>query len=319
LRKSIFSSFASLQYPDHPMLLRKLAEARKEKPDRWDHIKSLLMPVIGSGKPLHEPITDQSVFDRIEKLVKMHRELGTSVATIQKYEQDLRTIFRTTRQVDEDPLRQLSTAELIKRAYMMILEADRQYTEQNATISRLQTILYRKTKEVRLLRDKLRDSDRTAVTTNIQLLREAAIREVGEDDPRRRSAVEKLIEAYRSSEEKRLRLEEQIVKLKSIIGDDNQSQGVSSRPPASNLFMELIELRDIVKNTVADTLLKSDNFVQPDLMESFPRLLPPRPRFIVEREPPEDLRVDQHSRADDFLDSLGQSFNDERNQDLNSP
>lgn len=301
------------------MLLRKLAEARKEKPDRWDRIKNLLGPVIGSGKRLHETITDQSVFDSIEKLVKMYRGLSTSVATIQKYEQDLKTIFRTTRQVDEDPLRQLSTAELIKRAYMMILEADRQYTEQNGTISRLQMISDRKTKEVRLLREKLRDSDRTAATTNIQLLRDSATREVGEDDPRRRSAVEKLIGAYRSSEEKRLKLEEQIVKLKSIIGDDNQPQQKSCQPPASNLFMELIELREIVKNTVADTFLKSDNYVQPDLIESFPRLLPPRPRFLMQQEPPEDLRIEQHSAADDFLDSLSQSFNDERNQDLNSP
>ena len=302
------------------MLLHKLAQAKTENPDRWERVKRSLLPVIASGNDFQEPISDKSVFDGIENLVKMHCELRASVTIIQKYEQDLKTIFHTTRQPEEDPLRQLSTSELIKRAYMMILEADRQHTQQTATIKRLQVVSERKTKEVRLLRERLRDADRTALITNIQTLRDGAIREVGQTDSRRRSAVEKLIEAYRFSEEKRMRLEEQVIKLKSIIGYASESQNECSRPSGSNLFMELIELREIVKKTVVDTFQKSvSDTVEPDLIESVPRLLPPRPRIVMDSQPYENASDDQRSKTDDFIDSLGHSFSDERLHDLNSP
>jgi hypothetical protein len=260
------------------MLLHKLAEARQAKysntkdnktEDAFSRISKLVESVEVPGLERSGDEVEY-VFNTVDHIVKTYNKINKCSATISKYEQDLAKMFSKDI-AGSDDLK--PTENLLKRAYLMLTEADRQYRYQTKRLTELEEIAESKTFEVRKLRARLGEIETTCFRKEISILHERAVSEVGKD-AEKRSALETLIEGYEKSESRRKSLELEIVKLQSRLSQQNgklTQQNDASIP--GNLFIEIGELREMVKEIIGNVF----TVVPKQLSESVPRLVPPTP------------------------------------------
>lgn len=295
-------------YVSQFMLLHKLKQARDTKAqassrEELGELEELLRDI--SFPPLHDsrPVLRQ----KIEYLARVHREVVRSCEAIRKYESDLNSSFASSGFPSMDG-QQISTDELLKRSYLMILEADRQYKAQDREIKRLENSAARRKKEIAVLRSHVQELETSALVKTIDVLRENCMSEVPAKDGPKRAAIETLIEAFEKSEKTRASLQDQVLRLKSFLVEESRNDTHDPKNPSlGNIFMEIIELREIVKSRVVDVIKPCMS----KLRESEPRLLVPSISSV------EPLMPDEPSTSRK-LDSITSSFSEDFSQDLDS-
>ena len=290
------------------MLLHKLKKARDHRvqdysKEEHEKLEELLRDI--SFPPLDEsrPVLEQ----KIEYLARVHKEVVRSCEAIRKYESDLNSLFASGAFSSMEG-QHISTDELLKRSYLMILEADRQYKTQDREIKILRKTVARKKKETADLRKHLQELETSSVTRTIDVLRTKCMSEVPATDIAKRAAIETLIDAFEKSEKTRASLQDQVIKLKSFLVEESRNEMHDPKNSSpGNLFMEIIELRELVKSRVVDILQPCMS----DLRESEPRLMVPSVSLV------EPLIPDEPSTSRK-LDLISSSFSEDFSQDLDS-
>ena len=212
------------------MLLRKLAEAREAKQGSDPTLVRIQQLLDGIE------IDQDGLVGKVAFLVESFKKYSKCSRVIHQYERDLHSLFH-----EETPLTPGGSpvGELVKRAFLMITEADRQYRSHTKRIVELERLVTFKSAEVKELRNRLTELETNQVDRDISILQEHALRDINIE---KRPALNTLVEGYRKSESRRKSLEVEIIWLRSRTQEPH-------RPPEEkgNLFHELVELRQMVK------------------------------------------------------------------------
>ena len=271
------------------MLLHKLTEARdarkladEKDSDLLRRIRKIVESVprtMSRSKSSHQMNSDDSLVQTIQNLVATHNTLSKCCGVMLRYERDLASILGQQSTVDSS----IPASELLKRSYLTVMEADRQFRSQANRIEELEVLVKRKSLECKELRERMETLEGEYMTQNICVLQERSMVEVGSDGSRR-SALNTLIEGYKKSEARRRALEIEVVRLRAISeNNSNRSEAVTDQYFPGNLFIELQELREIVKEFVVRNMGNDCT----EITESNPRLFPPQAN-------PVDSSMDSH-------------------------
>jgi len=299
-----------------PRTISALADARdshhSQKELTRDRFIDELNGILGSVNCL-ESMAEENATPKMKMLAVtrylalFHRDFARCLATIRQYEADLASLCasQSADLSDRDPV---PLEELVRRAYMLSSEADRWLRRDFTRISGLEESVRKRTKEVRALRRKVNELENELVEARIRFLKEKCYGEVS-GQIQKEGAIDALITALKESESKRRLFAQELLRLKAI----NESRNAPDSEFSSNLFTEIIELREIVKelSTRGSPLIGSWNNSQ-----SFPRPVP-----IPESEPSvryssTDLTAREN---EDIFASLSNSFSAELQRDAVSP
>ena len=266
------------------------------------------------------------ILSGLKVLVENAKVRMACLGTIQRYEAELKSLIDGG--PDDGGSDRLGMDELVKRAYFMVQEADRQYRNQAHRMADMAVATQRRKEEVRQLRAKIAELEDSHLKSKIEILREKCNREVGVGDREKISAIDTLIGGFQEAEKKRILLQKEIVRLKAIVVLPEPQEDELSE---TNLFVEITELREIVKEFQMDKYRSSINSDW-EIRQSIPRCVPPVPMQgrgpflpdIPSPAPPVSPEVlckwDTHSGDDiDYFQSLSRSFTDELIQDSQTP
>jgi hypothetical protein len=245
------------------MLLHKLAEAKQnltiDDPRISDLLQRIRKIVLPSGE------SGETLISTILGLVETHQTLSKSCSFIQRYEQDLASILEKERDMAESSIH---VGELHKRSLMTLMEADRQCRSQIARIEELESVSQKKSAECKELRARLEEVEAESMNRNICILQERSMDEIGSDGTKR-SALNTLIDGYRKSEARRRALEIEVVRQRALLA--TEGSGRKPQEFSGNVFIELQELKEIVKELVSKRMLEGSEIIT----ESLPRFPPP--------------------------------------------
>lgn len=278
---------------------RNASRSKTTSSDRYlDEIYEVLGPFCENDNRFN---TNQSKFERImlasRFLVEFHKKFSECHRAIQRFEGDLRELCSSQSVNFYASGECLALDDLVRRAFMLSSEADRQFRSSFMKISELEETAWKRTVEVRLLRSKVNELETELMDAQVRLLREKCLEEVG-SQTQKQSAVDALISALKESEKKRRQFGQELIRLKAIVESRNAlTESISD----NNIFQEIIELREVVKE-LSRKETSSVSFSWE--LNSFPRTAP-KPIFIKEE-------TDLTAREDEIF----ASFNAEMQKDF---
>ena len=239
-------------------------------------------------------------------LVDFHRDFFECHGAIRRYEKDLGALcsaqsglFGTRDAVPLD--------ELVRRAYMHSAEADRQFKSSFLKISQLEESVKKRTFEVRALRGKVNELESELLESRVGVLKDRCLEEVG-GKLKKQSAVDALIDALKDSEKKRRQSTQELIRLKAII-DSRNDLPPKLEVPSSNVFQEIIELREVVKDLSRSISPRPTHFAV--------SLFPPSP--LNPPRDPTDLTGREEEEENEIFACLSKSFTEELQKDSESP
>ncbi len=223
---------------------------RSRKCDEISLIDLIIMELHGTLSPPHEirssftSITEklEHVLSGVKLLVAEDKLPKRSVRALSEMESDLRLLLAGD--LIEGDLSECDLGDWVRRAYLMIQEADRTYREQSRLIEELQIKAIQEADKARLMRIENEELENRILKLQKAHLIERCSFELGKDKAKS-SIADLLREEYEKEHRRRKAAESECVNLKSLLSA--YGGNTPEREIGKNLFEEIISLREVIK------------------------------------------------------------------------
>ena len=242
--------------PDTPVL--PFVTHRSTSTDKHDESESFLHALCEIFHISPEAMNRERFLQQARVIEAGTQQIGKVLSKIKEYEEVLRLITES----EASPCGEgdLPLDELVRRAFSIVREADRQYRSQYQELVEFRKSLARRTAEVHSLRAKNSQLEDSILKSKIDNLR-STCGSLGKSDDQRQ-AVDTLVAAIKDSEARRVQVEQELIKTKAALREIPNACFANESP---NLFVEIAELRELVRELTMK-LYQADNDTPPSGM-----------------------------------------------------
>lgn len=213
---------------------------RSTSTDKHDESESFLHALCEIFHIAPEAMNRERVLQKARVIEADTQLIRKVLSNIKEYEEVLRLITDSERSPCGEMDLQLD--ELVRRAFSIAREADKQYRSQLQELVGFRKSLACRIAEVHSLRAKNSQLEDSILKSKIDILRSTCGTVDKSDD--QRQAVDTLVAAVKDSEARRVLAEQELIKTKSALREIPNACFANESP---NLFVEIAELRELVR------------------------------------------------------------------------